>query len=107
MDYRMAFDNDWLKAPFLEGKEHVVKIDKVEAGEIKNASGKPKKQPVLHFEGRKLPLALNKTNAKTVARLYGNEMDEWVGKKITIYPTTTEMAGEVVDCIRIRPVAPK
>jgi hypothetical protein len=66
-----------------------------------------KKQPKLMLENGKgeavpLPLLLNKTNATTIAQLYGNNPSQWVGKLITLYPTTTSVGGAEKECIRVR-----
>jgi hypothetical protein len=53
-----------------------------------------------------LPFVLNPTNRKTIQQLYGVKPSAWVGQCITLYPTTTEMAGATVDCIRVRPTVP-
>jgi hypothetical protein len=49
----------------------------------------------------------NKTNCKTLAAMYGNNTDDWVGKSCTLYVGQCEAFGETVDCIRIRPGVPK
>jgi hypothetical protein len=41
-------------------------------------------------------------NWDSVADICGDDTDDWVGGKIELYATTTEMAGRAVDCIRIR-----
>ena len=65
--------------------------------------GKPdqKTQITLAFEGKEKELGLNATNARTIAALLGDETNEWKGKQIKLYPTKTDFAGEMVDCIRI------
>ncbi len=99
-DYLFAFD--------LNGKDVTLTIEKVVAGEIVGQKGKKNKKPMCFFkEGReKKPLALNATNCRVIARLYGNDTDAWLGKRVTLYPTQTEMGGETVECIRVRPVVP-
>lgn len=107
-DYRKFFDDKWVKAYDLDGKELTVVIQKVEAGTLDNHRTKTQeRKPIVWFRGAKKPLALNKTNAKTIAGLYTNETERWVGQAITIYPTRTMMGGEEVDCIRVRPKVPK
>lgn len=50
--------------------------------------GKDKERnPVLWFNGTDKGLVLGKTNAMTLKKLYGNESDDWAGKRITL---TTE-----------------
>ena len=53
-------------------------------------------------------MPLNRTNLKTVQALYGTGFSTkaLVGKRITLYATTTRMGGQTVDCVRIRPVKP-
>ena len=44
----------------------------------------------------------NKTNRRTIERIYGNEIRPWLGQKITLYPTTANLKGETVPAIRVR-----
>lgn len=106
--WKSMTERDWLFAFDLQGKDVTLTIDKVEAGQVTGTGGKKSKKPVVHFrEGQnKKPLALAVTNCKAIATLYGNETEDWVGKRITLYPTTTTFGGEVVECIRVRPVKP-
>jgi hypothetical protein len=52
------------------------------------------------FPGRML--GLNRTNIKTIAKLYGDDTDGWIGKRITLYATEVDNRGEMVMGIRIR-----
>ena len=47
-------------------------------------------------------LVLNRTNVKRIINLYGNDTDQWTGKKLTLYPSEADFAGNVVPCIRVR-----
>lgn len=102
-------DRDYLFAFDLKGRDVTLTIERVTAGELTALGGRKSKKPLVYFkEGReKKPLAMNATNCKTVAALYGNDTDGWVGKRITLYPTTTTMAGETCECIRVRPTVPQ
>lgn len=106
--WKSMMDRDFMFAFDLQGKDVTVTIDRVVAGELTGTSGRKSKKPLCYFrEGRdKKPLALNATNCKAIASLYGNDTDGWVGKRVTLYPTTTQMGGETVDCIRVRPSKP-
>ena len=61
------------------------------------------KKLVLAFSNNDMPLVLNKTNATTLAELYGPETSEWEGKAIKLVPSTTSYQGKMVKCIRISP----
>lgn len=105
--WRTLTDSKWLIAAHLLGKDVTVTIEKVIAGEVIGEAGRTAKKPVVYFRGKKLPLALANTNAKTIAGMYGNNTEGWLGKRITLYPTTTKLGGDMVECIRIRPTIPR
>jgi hypothetical protein len=105
--WKSMTERDFIFAFDLNGKDVTVTIKNVVAGELTSAGGRKTKKPVVYFEGKEKGLALNSTNAKTISSLYSNYVEEWVGQKVTLYPTTTTMGGETVECIRIRPAIPK
>jgi len=107
--WKSMMDRDFMYAFDLQGKDVTVTIDRVVAGELTGQGGRKSKKPLCYFKESKSgkPLALNSTNCKTIAALYGHDTDAWVGKPITLYPTKTQMGGEEMDCIRVRPSAPK
>jgi len=104
--WKSMMDRDFIFAFDLAGKDVTVTINRVTAGELTGSSGRKAKKPVAYFEGKERGLALNATNCKTIAALYGNDTDGWSGKKITLYPTVTQMGGETVECIRVRATKP-
>lgn len=104
-DYRTMFDRDYIGAWDLPGDVNVI-ISEVKAGEIKDTKGRKSKKPIVMFRGKEKGLLCNKTNAKAIAAMYGNDTSKWVGRAITVYPTQTDMAGETVECIRVRPRPP-
>jgi hypothetical protein len=113
-DWRAYFDSTCLRVWHLAGKERTFKISKVTRLTSEMVSGNKrevKKQPKLELVDEKgrpvpLPLLLNKTNCKTIATLYGNNPGAWVGKSITIFPTTTSFGSETKECIRVRNAKP-
>ncbi len=108
MDIRKLYDKDYIYAYDLEGKDVTVTIEKVTGGTLVGTGGTKSKKPVIHFKGTAKGLALNITNARVIAGLYGGfESEQWLGKKITLYPTTTTFGSQTVDCIRIRNTVPK
>lgn len=104
-DYRTMYDREHIGAWDLPGDVNV-KIVRVECKELTSQRGK-NKRPIIFFEGKEKSFVVNKTNGKTIANLYGNRTEEWVGKWITLFRSTTSAGGETVDCIRVRPNAPK
>lgn len=104
--WKSMMDRDFIFAFDLGGRDVTVTISRVEAGTLVGSGGRKAKKPVVYFDGKDKGLALNATNCKVIAALYGNYTEKWVGRQITLYPTTTQMGGETVECIRIRPTVP-
>lgn len=65
-------------------------------------------KPLISFKEHTIEKGMicNKTNATTIAKLYGDDTDEWIGARITLYPTETPMNGEMKACIRVRSKKP-
>lgn len=115
MDYRLLYPSLYIGAADLKGMERTLTIRRVVVEELKTDRGSERK-PVLYFvetetkggdPTKERRMVLNKTNAKTIAKMYAeNEIENWIGKRITLYPTTTSVAGEQRDCIRIRATIP-
>jgi len=110
MDYRRWFDDSgMLYAYDLEehqGRDAVVQIEKAWGGEVTGEKGRKSKKPIVKFVGLDKTLALNKTNGKTIARMYGKDGSKWAGCWVALYVTTVDYDGETRDCIRIRPNKP-
>ena len=105
-DYRSMYGGKYVGAWDLEGKGEVtVTIASVRGEELTNKGGKDKR-PVLTFKETEKSLVLNKGNGKTIATLYGTKVSAWVGKRITLYATKTQLGGDTVDAIRVRPQIP-
>jgi hypothetical protein len=93
-----ALPSKYLKAEDLEGANVTVTIEEVNREEVG-----PKKELklVISFANTRKKMVLNKTNAATIAKLYGEETDEWLGKRIILYSKDTEFQGEMVLALRV------
>lgn len=113
MDARLLFPKEYIAAPDLQGKDVTLTIAELVREELRTDKGEEEKW-TLHFAEMRARhaaqpkkainkrLVLNKTNAKTIMKLYGTETNDWLGRRITLYATTCQAFGETVDCIRIR-----
>lgn len=106
-DIRLMHDYKWLKCVHLQGREWTLQIESVQAGTVEGEKGRKSAKPVLRFKGTKLPFAISKTDTKTLVSMYGPKVSNLVGKLVTLFPTTTTLGGQTVECIRIRPAIPK
>jgi len=96
---------DYIGAYWLPpGEDVTVAIDFVVREVIVGTGGKKEECTVAHLKGGVKPFILNATNSKTIAKLYGNYIEDWAGKPITLFASTAKLAGDTVECLRIRPV---
>ncbi len=91
------FPSKYLKATDLQGHEVETTIECLSM-EVLDGD----ECPVLYFDGKKKGLVINRTNANTIAKLHGQNTDDWKGMSITLDPTETTFKGETVACIRVR-----
>lgn len=110
----LLFPSKYVKAAHLRGRDVHAKIAKLEPRhELKRSDGSVEFKPVLHLrfnpqaEIEPTMIVLNKTNATSIAGIYGPELSDWIGKIITLYPATVSAFGEAKEAIRIRPTAPQ
>lgn len=99
---------DYLGAYSIEdNKELVVTIKQIGKELVTGNAGRTENCIVAHFSDSDKPMILNKTNCKTIQKLYGSpHIEDWIGKKIALFASTTQLAGEHVECLRVRPYLP-
>lgn len=87
--------------------ELTVVIQSVRIEKVKDQNGKDGECMVARIVNNK-PLIINKTNAKTITKLYDTPyIEDWQGKAITLFVAKVRVGGETVDALRIRPTKPK
>lgn len=98
-------DSIWLTAEdLIEGKDVTAKIERVMLfPEVVFQGGRKRTNLLgLKFVGKERILGLNATNRKVIGKIYGNIVKGWVGQEITMFVTQTQLAGETVQCVRVR-----
>lgn len=108
-DFRKFMDKSFLGSwDVPDSGDLVLTIDHAEQNDVKNERGSERKL-VIHFreQGYK-PMILNTTNAKRISAAYKTtKVDEWEGKKISIYREKITAFGSEQECLRIRDYPPK
>ena len=115
MHFKLLYPNDYLGAHDLAGKDVTLTIRHLVVEDLKTERGTERK-PVMYFvETQKAAeksaspekrLVLNKTNASTIAGMYGTETNDWKGKRITLCASIVDAFGQKKEAIRVRPVPP-
>lgn len=92
-----AFPSKYLKAADLQGRQITVKMTHVASETI----GGDKKF-ILYFAGKEKGMVLNKTNWNNIAKVYGDESDDWAGQEIVLFEAMVDFQGDTVPSIRVR-----
>lgn len=108
--WRNEFTSNYLGSQhFLDGKDKTLTISKVKAEDLMTTDGSTKHSLVCYWVEDQLPMILNKTNARQIAKLLKeNDYTKWTGKRIQIYVDHAVKAfGDIVDGLRIRKKLPE
>lgn len=103
---QLLFPSEYVGAADLKGQDKSVTIDRVEVADLRMAGGKSQRKPIVYFRGATKKLVLNKTNAASIAAMYGGKVEDWAGKQITLYPTRVRCGPQTVDAVRVRETTP-
>lgn len=100
----LAFPSEYICAADLQGRDVSITIASVTKEDLQRVGTSERESKwVMRFKERPKKLVMNKTNAKSIARaLADSEMNNWAGKRITLYPSRCQAFGKTVDCVRVR-----
>lgn len=106
--WKLLVNPDYIGAYMMQPNEDmVITIDNVVRELVTGSSGKKEECTVAHLKGQK-PFIINRTNGKMITKVLGSPyIEDWAGKSIIVYATTTKVAGETVECLRVRPTIPQ
>ena len=104
-----AFPSKYMKAEdFDKGETRILTIRNIEIEELGQDKNKKEQKPVISFrEPNTKGLVLNKTNAAIISKFYGDEMDDWIGKRVALHVIEVESFGDVVKAIRVKTKQPQ
>ncbi len=97
MNINDEFPSKYLKSVDLQGHAVKVKIANVLSEEI----GGDRKL-IMYFANRTKGMVLNKTNARTIADVYGDDTDQWIGGDVELFAMKVDFQGRMVDGLRVR-----
>jgi hypothetical protein len=103
MHYKKYFPTGFIDESDLpEDRTATIKSVAMEALQI---PGRAKEEKlVIRFEKAEKALVCNKTNATRIARMYGNDTEQWLGKAITLYfDPNVRFGPDRVGGVRVRP----
>ena len=107
-DYRKYLDKKYLGSwDVPDDGDLILTIDHAERNEVQNERGKEMKT-VLYFVEDYKPMILNTVNPERISKALGStHIEDWEGKRISIYTERVNAFGGVKDALRIRDYPPK
>src|SRR5689334_19103229 len=87
MNVQALFPSKFVAASDLMGQDVNVVICRVQQEPV---GADEEIRPTIYLEGYQKGMVLNRTNAKRIAGLYGQDTDNWIGRPVTLYPSETE-----------------
>jgi hypothetical protein len=94
------FPSKYLKASDAD-TDLTLTVSKLSRETMKNRDGQDEEKFVIYFGEAEKGMVLNKTNKNTLVDLYGEETDEWIGKKIVLTSVDVDAFGETQAALRI------
>lgn len=101
LDYDQLYPDRFLKSELLASKDVTLKIADVFQEELKGEKG-PEWKVVISFDRTAKQWVAPKTCGITLKKMFGRKVKDWIGKRVTLYPTEVEAFGAIVPAIRVR-----
>jgi len=106
--WKQNFDYKYTGAYELKpGETKVLTIQRTCQEEATSTTGQKQVCFVAYFAGQSKPMVLNKTNCKTITKLYGPFVEQWIGKSIEIESKIVSAFGDEVEALRVKKTFPK
>jgi hypothetical protein len=97
VDFDELYPGRFVKAGIIGDKRPTLTIAAVDVERLAGSDGKEATKGVVSFVGKDMQLVLNRTNGTCLREMFGRRVQEWVGKRVTLF--RSQWQGE--DCIRI------
>lgn len=102
VDFDQLYPGRFLKSGEFLGKKFTLTITDVELEELEDDKKGTKVRGIISFKETPKQLCLNRTNGEYLKAMFGRNIQEWRGKRVTLWPTTTTFGRERdKPCIRI------
>lgn len=103
-DFDEMYEGRFLKAGLFKGRDVTLTIVNVEVEALEQEKGGARKRGILYFRETDKGLVLNRTNGECLKALFGRNLTEWVGKRVTLFPAEyrNNFDPDATHAIRVR-----
>jgi hypothetical protein len=84
VDWDELYPGRFIKASDFKGKKPTLTMSEVDIKELIGDKG-PQIKGVIRFRGKDKAWALNKTNGICLKAMFGRKVQDWVGKRVTLF----------------------
>ena len=106
--WKQEFNYDYLGSySLLPNEEKTLTIKETKKVKVKGPDGKEQECFVAYFSENEKPMILNKTNCKTISKVYNSPyIEQWKGIRIVVTVEKVKAFGEVVEALRVKNINP-
>jgi hypothetical protein len=106
--WKKQFNYDYLGSySLLPGQDMILTIRDMKKEMVVGGDGKKQECFVAYFKEDQKPMILNRTNCKTIGKIYQSPyIEDWVGKKIQVFVSAVRAFGEDTEALRVRNYIP-
>lgn len=103
MKFSDMYHSDRIYAADFKGREVTLTFKKIVMEVLGKGSPSEEELPVWYFDETEKRMPANKTNGVCARALFGDESDDWIGHRITLFPTkdTSGLSDDGL-CIRVK-----
>ena len=101
MNAALLTPSKYIKAAEFNGRDVTLTITSVKIEELIREDNTKQKKGIIQFAKTDKGWVLNTTNVKCLIAMWGGETDNWVGKRVTLYPEVNDMS-DTGFAIRVR-----
>lgn len=104
MDARRLIPSDYISSADFGGRDHTFTIDRVERITFEGDKAAKQTKGLVMFQNEAKRWVVNKTNAECLRLMFGNETNDWAGKRVTLFaaPHRDTLTKEDTTAIRVR-----
>lgn len=102
MNWKLMFKGDYIAAVEMGDKTPTLTIKGVKLCKLEDDKGRQKDKGIVFFREIDRGWVLCKTNAMCLARMFGDDTNDWTGKRVTLFSTPVQVGKEKQPGIRVK-----
>jgi hypothetical protein len=102
MNWKLMFKGDYIAAVEMGDKTPTLTIKGVKLCKLEDDKGRQKDKGIVFFKEIDRGWVLCKTNAMCLARMFGDDTNDWTGKRVTLFSTLVQVGKEKQPGIRVK-----